>query len=100
MAKKASKLLGNTSLGASIIVKGVKHLRGPVEDIRNLFGDGNVGWLKEEVKRRGFKNVNRMKRAELENIIDNVKPPHTGVDKKQNSRTAEPNHTKVDSNCR
>ena len=74
------KILGYTRTGIPIRVKGVKRLRGPVEDIRNLFGDGSVGWLKEEAKRRGFKNVSRMKRAELENIIDNnVKPPHATV---------------------
>ena len=79
MAKKQN-VIGYTKTGVPIRVKGVKRLRGPVEDIRNLFGDGNVGWLKEEAKRRGFKNVNRMKRVELENIIDNnIKPPHTTV---------------------
>ena len=73
-------MLGYTRTGIPIRVKGVKRLRAPVEDIRNLFGDGNVRWLKEEVKRRGFKNVSRMKRADLKNIKDNnVKPPHTTV---------------------
>ena len=80
MEKRTSKLLGHTSFGVPMIVKGVKRLRGQVEDIRNLFGDGIVGWLKEEVKRQGFKNISRIKRADLENIIDNnVKPPHTTV---------------------
>ena len=84
MVKQASKLLGYTKTGIPIRVRGVVkpggRRRTPVEDIRNLFGDGNVGWLKEEVKRRGFKNVSRMKRADLENIIDNnVKPPHTTI---------------------
>ena len=80
MAKQAKNIIGHTSTGIPIRVKGVKRLCGPVEDIRNLFGDGNVRWLKEEVKRRRFKNVSRMKRADLENIIDNnVKPPHTTI---------------------
>ena len=77
---KKINMLGYTKTGIPVRVKGVKRLRGPVEDIRNLFGDGNVGWLKEEVKRRGFKNVSRIKRAELKDIIDNnLKPPHTTI---------------------
>ena len=80
MAKQAKNIIGHTSTGIPIRVKGVKRLCGPVEDIRNLFGDGNVRWLKEEVKRRGFKNVSRIKRAELKSIIDNnLKPPHTTI---------------------
>ena len=36
--------------------------------------------MREDLKRRGFKNVSRMKRDELLNIVDsNVKPPHATI---------------------
>ena len=84
MTKTKNQILGYTKTGIPIRVRGVVkpggRRRTPVEDIRNLIGDGKVGWLKEEVKRCRFKNVSRMKRADLENIIDNnVKPPHTTI---------------------
>ena len=87
-------IIGHTATGVPIRVRGQtvvndqrqqrgRRKRAPVEDVRNLFGDTtvkNVSWMREDLKRRGFKNVSRMRRDELLNIVDsNVKPPHATI---------------------
>ena len=78
MSKSGNKILGYTESGIPMKLVGTKrlHKRSPVEDVKNLFGDGNVKWKREQVRRLGFKNSSRMKKEELENIIrSNARPP-------------------------
>ena len=78
-------IIGYTTTGVPIRVRGQtvvndqrqqrgRRKRIPIEDVRNLFDDAsvkNVSWMREDLKRRGFKNVSR--------IDNNVKPPHTTI---------------------
>ena len=63
-----------------MVVSGVKHIRGQLQDVRNLFwdaGKGTVSWMKIQVRRLGFCSYSRLSKAELQVILVNNRKPLT-----------------------
>ena len=73
------KIIGYSQKGIPIVVTGVKHPRDPLQDVKNLFwesGEGTVAWMKNQVRRLGFRGYSRLSKAELQDILaNNRKPP-------------------------